>query len=59
MKSTVPDNSKEAFLNEQTNRGKQQEGKTRDLFKKSLGFLKISSKKLELSKEYFIQRWAQ
>ena len=34
MKSTVPDNSKEAFLNEQTNRGKQQEGKTRDLFKK-------------------------
>ena len=34
-------------------------GKTRDLFKKSLDFLKISSRKLELSKEHFIQRWAQ
>ena len=34
-------------------------GKTRDLFKKSLDFWKISSRKLELSKEHFIQRWAQ
>ena len=34
-------------------------GKTRDLFKKSLDFLKISSRKLELSKEHFIQKWAQ
>ena len=34
-------------------------GKTRDLFKKSLDFWKISSRKLELSKEHLIQRWAQ
>ena len=52
---------KKAFLWDQCKEIEEnnRKGKTRDLFKKSLDFWKISSRKLELSKEHFIQRWAQ
>ena len=51
---------KKAFLSDQCKEIEENNrmGKTRDLFKK-IRRLEISSRKLEIPREHFMQRWAQ